>query len=67
MLDSPKDDLEEIDDTITDELGNRIQRVGFLSGKANAEVIGEEITKGSPSWYSQVLGFPFLIIDVQKR
>lgn len=63
MLDSPKDDPEEMDNYVVDEDGNKVLRLHFLGGKDTVERISQKTNPSSPSWYSQVLGFPF--IDTQ--
>lgn len=60
MLDSPKDDPEEVENYVLDDFGERRLRLEFLAGKANAEIIAKNSVVGTPSWHSQVLGFPYI-------
>jgi hypothetical protein len=60
MLDSPKDDLEELQNFTVLPTGQRRQRLHFLGGRSNANRIAESIAPNSAAWYSQVLGFPYL-------
>lgn len=61
MLDSPKDDPEEKEFLIKDENGVPMQRLWFLAGKDNADVIAKEgNSETSEAWYAQVLGFPVI-------
>lgn len=61
MLDSPKDDLDEVEYKIIDVDGFSRSRLSFLAGKENAADIAKKVPKKSPTWYSQVLGIPFLV------
>lgn len=60
MLDSPKDDPDEVAAYTIDEYGNKKQRLWFLAGKDSAKTIAENITPNSPAWFSQALGFPYI-------
>ncbi len=66
MTDSPKDDADERNYYITRGDGTKDQRLFFLAGKDNVERIAEKTSPNTPSWYSQVLGFPYLITDHSK-
>ena len=66
MLDSPKDDPDEVVSMITFSDGTQKQRLHFIAGKNNAATIAENTPKNSPSWYAQVLGFPFIEVDYSK-
>lgn len=63
MMDSPKDDPDEINYMVTRGDGTKDQRLFFLAGKDNVERIAKKISPNAASWYSQVLGFPFLDIS----
>ena len=61
-LDSPKDDPDEINNYVI-ENGVKKQRLHFLAGADTVAVIRTKTLPNSVSWYSQILGFPF--IDAQ--
>lgn len=61
MLDSPKEDQDEIDWA---RYSGR-ERLTFLAGNSNVERIKARTKQDSPSWYAQVLGFPYLIDTAQ--
>ncbi|TFH07778.1 MAG: hypothetical protein E4H07_08640 [Nitrosomonadales bacterium] len=60
MTDSPKDDPDEAQYFLDRGDGIMQQRLHFLAGKSSVESIANGIPKDSPSWYSQVLGFPYI-------
>lgn len=60
MTDSPKDDIDERDYYIHREDGTKDIRLHFLAGAENVKQIAEKTSSVSASWYSQVLGFPFI-------
>lgn len=60
MLDSPKDDPDEVNCMVKRADGSEVQRLWFLAGKHNVETIAAKVAANTPSWYSQVLGFPFI-------
>jgi hypothetical protein len=61
MVDSPKDDPDEQQYFTLQEDGTRLPRLHFLAGKENVKRIARRLSPNSPSWYSQVLGFPFIV------
>jgi hypothetical protein len=67
MTDSPKDDEDEVGAFVVDEAGVKRQRLSFLGGKENVDKILEVTAPNTPSYYSQVLGFPFLYVDHSKN
>lgn len=66
MTDSPKDDHDERYYLQDRGDGIKEQRLHFLAGQENVDLIVQKTTPNSPAWYSQVLGFPFLNIDHSK-
>lgn len=60
MMDSPKDDEDERFYSVELPDGTRDSRLHFLAGKDSVSRIAEKTSPHSPSWYSQVLGFPFI-------
>lgn len=60
MLDSPKDDADEVRYRVVDADGHERSRLSFLAGKVTVDTIAEKVSPTSDSWYSQVLGFPFI-------
>lgn len=67
MLDSPKDDPDEVNCFITRPDGTKEPRLHFLAGKDNVKVIASKISPTSASWYSQVLGFPYIDLTGSKE
>lgn len=67
MMDSPKDDPDEKFYLIQRENGNKDQRLFFLAGQENVEQISQKTSPQSASWYSQVLGFPFIDTSSTKH
>lgn len=68
MLDSPKDDPDEVNNFIVREGdGTRHLRLAFLGGRDTVKIISENTTPKSPSWYSQVLGFPYIDFEGEKN
>lgn len=63
MKDSPKDDKDEINYYVERPDGTKDQRLYFLAGAQEVEKIERKSTQGTPAYYSQVLGFPFLDIE----
>lgn len=63
MTDSPKDDPDERNYYVEREDGTKDLRLHFLAGADNVERIADKTSPNSPSWYSQVLGFPYLHLD----
>lgn len=59
MLDSPRDDPDEINNYVEVPGGQQL-RLHFIAGKDNAEAIAQTTTPNSAAWFSQVLGFPFI-------
>lgn len=64
MLDSPKDDPDEVNCFIKKPDGTEVKRLWFLGGKDTAQKISQEISPNTPSWYAQVLGFPYIKSEV---
>jgi hypothetical protein len=60
MMDSPKDDEDERHYTIEMPDGTRDSRLHFLACKDTVARIADKTSPHSPSWYSQVLGFPYI-------
>lgn len=60
MTDSPKDDPDEVTYYLDRGDGVRQQRLHFLAGSDSVEKIAARIPRDSPTWYSQVLGFPYI-------
>ncbi len=60
MTDSPKDDPDEAHYFLDRGDGVRQQRLHFLAGADSVEKIAARIPKDSPTWFSQVLGFPYI-------
>lgn len=69
MMDSPKDDPDEkkyfMDFGYGE--GTKKQRLHFLAGKENVELIGRTISATSETWFSQVLGFPYINTSGEKE
>ena len=63
MTDSPKDDPDEQRYRVPKADGTTDHRLSFLAGKDNVEMIAQKISPNTPSWFSQVLGFPFINSD----
>lgn len=66
MLDSPKDDPDEVNYFIERGDGTKDQRLWFLGGKKSAQKILDATTEKSPTYYSQVLGFPYIEVDFSR-
>lgn len=68
MLDSPKDDPDEVNNYVFEkETGARLLRLRFLGGKDTVKRIASESSPTSPSWYSQVLGFPYIDFQGERN
>ena len=65
MKDSPKDDPEEKAFKVVRN-GLTEQRLEFLGGEDSLKAIVVNNPPGSPAYYSQVLGFPFINLDTNK-
>ena len=63
MMDSPKDDPDERNYYVERGDGTRDTRLFFLAGKDSIERMAQKTPPNTPAWYSQVLGFPYLMID----
>lgn len=66
MTDSPKDDPDEKYYMITHPNGQRVQRLWFLGGKDSIEKMSGTLSPDSPTYYSQILGFPYLHVDISR-
>jgi hypothetical protein len=67
MMDSPKDDPDEVAYKIIGAEGFEISRLHFLAGLDNVQIIAKRVPKKSPAWYSQVLGIPFLVSNSSNQ
>lgn len=69
MLDSPKDDEDERNYYLTLPNGTKRLRLSFLGGKGTAEAISDSgtILPTHPTWYSQVLGFPYINVNASSK
>lgn len=63
MLDSPKDDEDEVKAIVDTGNGVYKQRLHFLAGKHNVEAILRNTDESTPAYWSQVMGMPFLRHD----
>lgn len=67
MTDSPKDDEDERHYMVEQDNGVERPRLYFLAGKENVAQIASDSPPNTPSYFSQVLGFPYINIDRSKN
>lgn len=67
MMDSPKDDPEERQKFIKDDIGNKRLRLHFLAGAETVKKIQETNSPDSPEYHSQVLGFPYIDVSGMRN